>query len=255
MSFIRSAFISALVFVAVKVRAAEEKPAKTNQPPTITMALPFAIGPGTNKIIVRGLNITNATAVRFVKSNETAMAKILSRSKAALPDKADPKKLGDVQLELLLTIPDASTRDLPFVVTTPEGDSNTNTLRVVAGAIIDEKEPNGSLKKPQLFEAAQFMRGVIDPANDVDVFSFTGKRGQKFRIATASARYGSTLDPILTVYDSEAHLLATSDDADEKDAALTFIAPKDGTYSVSIIDAHDRAGIGNTYLLEVVKLR
>jgi hypothetical protein len=254
MSFIRSAFISALVLVAVAVRAAEEKPARTNLPPTITMALPFAIGPGTNKIIVRGLNITNATAVRFVKSNETT-AKILSRTKAALADKADPKKLGDVQLELLLTVPDAGTRDLPFVVTTPEGDSNTNLFRVVAGAIVDEKEPNGSLKKPQPIGEAQFVRGVIDPANDVDVFSFTGKRGQKFRIATASARYGSSLDPILTIYDSEAHVFATSDDADEKDAALTFIVPKDGTYSVSIIDAHDRAGIGNTYLLEVVKLR
>lgn len=254
MSFTRRALlIAALVLACVATsRAGEEKkPASTNQPPIITMALPFAIGPGTNKVLVRGVNITNATAVRFVNSNETAAAHFISWGKANLPDKADPKKHGDVQVELLLTLNDATPRDLAFVLTTPDGHSNTNTLRVLSAPALDEKEPNGSLKKPQPIADATFIRGTIDPANDVDVFSFVAMAGEKFLITTTSTPYGSTLDPILTLYDSAAHLLATSDDADGKDAALKFTAPATGEYRFAVTDAHDRAGLGNMYLIEL----
>ena len=126
-------------------------------------------------------------------------------------------------------------------------------LRVVEQKFLfDEKEPNGGFRKPNDIKLPQAIRGVIDPANDVDVFRFTGQAGQRIRIETLSVFYGSTLDPILSLHDSAGHTLVTSDDAgDGKDARIDFKLAREGSYFISIIDAHDRGGVTCGYVLTV----
>jgi hypothetical protein len=217
------------------------------------MALPFAVVPGvTNRIIVRGLSLTNATEVRFV-SEQKPTVDISARGKASLPDKGDPKKLGDTQLEVRLWLPpDFAEGELPFTVGLAEGDTNTNLLYVVAQALLlDEKEPNPGFRKANAVGVPQVVRGVIGEAGDVDVFRFAGRAGQKISITTKSTHHNSSLDPLLNLYDAKGHLLATSDDAEGPDARITAVLPRDADYFFAINDAHDRGGATCSYVVEI----
>jgi len=242
------------VALVAPVHGAEKKDEKTNAPPRITMALPFAVVPGvTNKIIVRGISLTNATEIRFPSSELKPVVEISSRGKANVPDKADPKKLGDTQLEVRLWLPpDFAAGDLPFIVNTPGGDTNTNLLQVVAKALLlDEQEPNPGFRKANPVALPQTVRGVIGEASDVDVFRFRGNAGQRISIITKSTRYGSSLDPILNLYDAKGHVLATSDDTTGLDARITAVLPRDESYFFAINDAHDRGGATYGYVVEI----
>jgi len=241
------------LFVPLLHAADEKKDEKRKEPPKIMMAVPFAITPGaTNKVVIRGLSLTNATEVHFPSSSNLT-AEIKSRGKANLADKADPKKFGDTQIEVAMVLPpDIPVGDLAFFVLTPDGDTNTNLLRVVdKQLLLDEKEPNAGFREPNDVVVPQTIRGVIQDANDVDVFRFRGKAGQSIAIETQSTRYGSSLDPTLTLYDVKGHILATSDDAAGLDARITQTLPRDGEYFFSINDAHDRGGATYTYLIEL----
>jgi hypothetical protein len=250
MSCIRS--LALCLAVALPGAAADDKKGEKKESPRITASVPFAIVPGTtNQIKIRGLNLTNATELRFPGA-QSLKAEIKSRGKATVPDKADPKKLGDTQLEVELVLPtDFIAGDLPFFVSTPDGDTNTNQFRVIERRLLfDEKEPNGGFRKPNDVQLPQSVRGVIGEANDVDVFRFAGKAGQKIRVESLSGPYGSTLDPVVTLHHARGHALATSDDASASvDGSIQFTLPRDGQYCVSVIDAHDRGGGTYGYVL------
>jgi hypothetical protein len=241
------------LFVPLVHAADEKKDAKKTEPPRITMAIPFGVTRGaTNKIIIRGLSLTNATQIRFLSSSNVS-AEIKSRGKANLADKADPKKFGDTQVEVAIVLPpEVEAGDLPFLIVTPDGDTNTNLLRVVERqSLLDEKEPNAGFRKPNDVAVPQIIRGMIQDANDVDVFRFRGKGGQTIAIESQSARYGSSLDALVMLYDAKGHILATSDDAVGLDARITQTLARDGEYFFSVNDAHDRGGASYTYLIEL----
>lgn len=252
MSCIRKLSMLALLAASFFCQAAEEKDEKKKELPKVTAIVPFALSSGTtNKFQVRGLNLTNATAIRFL-SNVTLAAEIKSRGKATVPDKADAKKIGDTQIEVELALPDNSpSEDLPFIISTPDGDTGTNLLHVLRRELLfDEKEPNNGFRKPNVIKIPQNIRGAIDAAADVDVFQFQGKGGQKLRLELLSAPYGSSLDAILSVHDANGHVLMTCDDVQRSsDPSFSFSVPADGVYFLSVMDAHDRGGISYNYLL------
>jgi len=258
MSFIRRpALILSVAALVFPLHSADDQKAdKKSEVPTVTMAVPFAVVAGTtNRIVIRGLSLTNASAIRFPGVSQKPTAEITSRGKATVPDKGDPKKLGDTQLEVQLVLPDGfPPGDLPFAVDTAEGDTNTNLLHVVSRELLfDEKEPNGGFRKPNEIASRQTVRGVIGDANDVDVFRFKGKAGQRISVKTKSAAYGSLLDALVTLYDCKGHGLATSDDADGLEARLIETLPADGDYFLCINDAHDRGGAAYGYLIEIAE--
>ena len=251
------------LFVPLLQAAEEKKDEKKKEPPKILTASPFAIVPGaTNKLVIRGLLLTNTTEIRF-PSNSNLSAEIKSRGKASLADKADPKKFGDTQLDVELALPADQARrragrqhlragDLPFTVSTPDGQANTNLLCVVSKELLfDEKEPNPGFRKPNDISVPQSVRGIVGEANDVDVFRFQGHAQQRIVIETKSTRYGSSLDPLVTLYDASGHVLATSDDARGLDARIAATLPREGAYFLAINDAHDRGGATYTYVIEI----
>jgi hypothetical protein len=245
--------LMAAAFVSLLPAAEDKKDEKKRETPKVAMALPFAVTPGTNKITIRGLLLTNATAVRFLSAGN-ATAEILSRGKATVPEKGEPKKIGDTQIEVQIVLPENfPVGELPFVVNTPDGDTNTNLLLVVTSAgMLREKEPNPGFRKANNIVPPQTIQGTIQDANDVDVFRFKGRAGDKISLATLSGRYGSTLDPIVNVFDTNGHALKTSDDAKELDAELKLTLPRDGDYFLAINDAHDRGGATYSYLIQLL---
>ena len=252
MSCIRK-LAGACLAVALCAHAADDKKdEKKKESPNITATIPFALIVGTtNSFMVRGQNLTNATALRFV-ANENLVAEIKRRGPAPASDK--DKKVSETQLEVELALPaDFPVGDLSFVVTTPDGETGTNRLRVLPHVeVFDEKEPNGGFRAANTITVPGAIRGRIELAADVDVFRFEARAGEKLRVESFSKRYGSPLDPILTLHDAKGHTLLTRDDSPVgTDCALDFTAPKDGTYFLSVQDAHDRGGESCNYLLVV----
>lgn len=234
--------------------AEEKKDEKKPEPPKVTMTIPFALVTGTtNPFTIRGLSLTNASEVRPLSASSVPTVEIKKRGKAIIPDKGDPKKLGDTQLEVQLVLPDDfPAGDLSFIVVTPAGDTGTNWLRIVPQELFrEEKEPNPGFRKANNVAVPQIIRGVIQDANDVDVFRFRGEAGQRIVLETRSARYGSALDALLNLYNAQGQILATSDDAGSLDARVAQVLPRSGDYFVAINDAHDRGGATYTYLMEI----
>jgi hypothetical protein len=77
----------------------------------------------------------------------------------------------------------------------------------------------------------------------VDVFRFEGKQGEQLTFDLQANRFGSPLDGMLTLFDSEGRVVATADDSDGSlDPVLQISLPQSGTYYLSLIDAHDQGG-------------
>jgi hypothetical protein len=135
----------------------------------------------------------------------------------------------------------------------PGGDSAPYTLLVRDDLpAVPEKEDNGAFASAQALTLPCAVEGAIKGERDVDVFKFVGKKGQKVRVEIQAARFGAPLDAFLTVHDANRNILDSADDTGgSADPILTVTLPADGTYYVSLIDAHDLGGPGFGYRLVV----
>jgi Bacterial pre-peptidase C-terminal domain len=244
-----------LAFVAWTVSSAEPKKTPPKDTPKVALAIPLGADPGTTtRITIRGLRLDKATAVRF--QNPKITAKIVGKGSASVPDK-NPEKVGNTQVMVEVTIPAGVTGEsIAFVVVTPEGETPSHRLLFeTAVAAIQEKEPNDGFHQAQKIRIPQVVDGSIGQPKDVDVFQLEGKAGQKIVCEVLAARFGSTLDSILTLYDAKGRQIASSDDIeDSTDSRLQVTLPGTGIYRLSVIDAHDTGGPTHVYRLVVKAL-
>jgi len=223
----------------------EEKPK-----PAVIFALPIgAIAGGSTKIKLRGPLLGEASEVKVGDSSATA--KILNKGGAPVPDKYDPKLIGDTQVEIELTVPpDAQAHEAKLTVVTPQGEAVWMLPIAAAGGIIAEKEPNGGFRDSQPLDPGQTIEGLISYSKDVDVYRITGVAGQRMVFEVLAARRGSPLDALLTLYDSEGQTLATSDDQPTTtDARLEVVMPSAGAYYLGLVEANDRGTEMHAYRL------
>jgi hypothetical protein len=218
----------------------------------VAVVIPLGAAPGAKtRITIRGYKLDQATAIRFRDAQVTA--KILSKGRAAVPDKnAGP--IGDTQVVAEVTLPSGmASGTTPFTVVTPAGETAAHGLLVETGIpVVPEKEPNNGFKNAQAIQVPQAVDGLIQHPRDVDVFRFDGKAGQKVVCEVLAARHGSALDSILTLYDAQGNEVASNDDSGETtDSRLEVTLPRAGTYYLSLIDAHDQGGPAHVYRLVV----
>jgi len=140
-----------------------------------------------------------------------------------------------------------------FTVETPDGKSAPAKLAVLRpSAFTEEAEDNGAFAKPQLLSLPANVRGRIQAAQDVDVFAFEGKAGQRVTAEILAARLGSPLDATLTLWNASNTLLASADDSPaDRDPRLAFTLPADGRYFLVVQDAHDFGSAAHGYLLRL----
>ncbi len=93
------------------------------------------------------------------------------------------------------------------------------------------------------------INGRIFPHQDVDLWSFTARKGQTVRCEVHAGRLGSPLDAHLAVMDAGNRILAENDDAHGVDPSLRFTAPADGVYRVRIHDTNNKGGPAYVYRL------
>ena len=235
---------------AILLGADEKKDEKKKDPPKILTTIPLAVESGAASTIkIRGLRLDNASGIRFLDAKSPIDAKIKSKGKVELPKGLEAPKAGDTQVEVELKSPaDLPAGPLNFVLLTPDGESQSHSLSILPrGSSIEEKEPNGSFRKPQDIELNKIVLGQIAEPMDVDVFRFSGKAGQKIVAEVTAARLGSALDSSLSLYDENGHILASNDDAAGTDSVLRITLPKDGKFLLVLIDANDKGGAAHPY--------
>jgi hypothetical protein len=235
--------------------AQEKKEEKKAEPPKILFASPLGVATGsTNTIKLRGLSLAETKELRFANTNAALALTLKSKGKAEVPKDYDVKRVGDTEVQFELKVPATMTPGVhEIIAVTPAGETAAYPISIIAAnALVSEKEPNGGFRQAQEIKSGQTVRGAIGEASDVDVFRIEARKGETLTAEVFAAACGSMLDPILTLYDSAGHILATCDDtATSADPALKIVLPANGFYFLSIIDAHDRGGATHPYLLTV----
>ena len=250
----RSIAIPLLLGLAILPGAAQDKkkPAPKNEP-NVLLTIPLGAAPGkTTKITIRGSNLDTANEVKVVDNKGTV--KILNKGKAGVPDK-NPEKVGDTQIEIELKL-DAkfSGESIALVVVTHNGETKPHLVLVeTVLPVVAEKEANDGFRSAQAVTFPIVIEGAINRPKDVDVFRFEGKKGQKLHAEVLASRHGSPLDAMLSLFDARGESLAFNDDftKEHHDAKIEFTLPADGTYYLSLIDAHDSGTNLHVYRLVV----
>lgn len=175
---------------------------------------------------------------------------MLGAKAVAVPNNYPGERVGDSEVELELELPkDAEPGKVKLTAVNSGGDSNAYALLVRDDLpAVAEKEDNGGFDTAQAVSLLCAIEGAIKAEKDVDVFRFEGKKGMKVRIEVQAARFGSPFDGFLTLCDAERKILDSSDDVNgSTDPVLTVVLPRDGTYFISLIDAHDLGGANFGY--------
>jgi hypothetical protein len=245
-----------LIAAVLLVVAQDDKKGPPPDPkPKISMALPLSITPGsTSKITLRGLNLDQATEVKFSEPIEGGSVSIKGKGKAEMPKETDPAVYGDTKVDLEVKLPaGVSAETVSLVAVNAAGATKPHELVVLPKEkVVAEKEPNGGFSTAQQIESGQVVQGAVSQALDVDVFKFTGKKGEVWLIEVEAHRRGSILDPMLTVHNTAGQILAVSDDsASTRDASIRITLPSDGVCFVTLMDAHNTGGATHAYLLRL----
>lgn len=224
-----------------------------NEAPVVKIANPLGVIPGTTvKVLLRGFKLDDAKEVKCSDGKTTA--KVLSARNADMMNMQDPKRVGDRQVEVELTLPtDAPAGELGLVIVTPKGESQPYTL-FVGGEypVSEEKEANDGFRQAQAVQVPQIVNGSIHGDRNVDCFALEAQAGQKLVCEVFADRKGGNLDALLSLYNERGVLIASHDDfADSRDARLEVTLPAAGKYFLVLQDAQDLGGAAHAYRLVI----
>jgi hypothetical protein len=114
-----------------------------------------------------------------------------------------------------------------------------------------ETEPNDVPEKAQHVNIPAIVNGRIDKATDVDLYTFSAKKGQRLLIECWAQRIDSPLDGTIAILDARGKELDYSGDDSGRDPLLDFTAPADGDYVVKIWDFVYAGGSDYVYRLQI----
>ncbi len=95
------------------------------------------------------------------------------------------------------------------------------------------------------------VNGRIFPREDLDIWSFSARRGQCVLCRAEVGKLGSPLEPRLEVRDPHGRRIAESDERHGNDPVVRFTAPEDGDYQVRIHDIRFQGGQAYVYRLTI----
>jgi hypothetical protein len=128
-----------------------------------------------------------------------------------------------------------------------------NFIRVVPFGNVMEVEPNNSAEVATKAAGPLPLafNGIISEPGDVDFFRFTAKKGEAFDVQVYARALRSPLDAVLTITNATGGALASNDDNNSPDSYLSWAAPADGEYCLSVHDQLKRGTPLSTYRVEV----
>jgi len=157
---------------------------------------------------------------------------LTDKLKTLMPTVSDSKKaalLSDPELGNSLTIPLSST---PVVPETKESQSEAGQQLTVPTTV------SGKVTEPE----------------EIDVYRFTAKKGEKLTFKVDSHALGYPLDAHIKLFDAKGKLLKEIDDPRRNyfDARLDYSIPADGEYRLQITDRFQHGGFRYVYLLSIL---
>ena len=139
-------------------------------------------------------------------------------------------------------------------LTYADGETNPAPIVVTPLSLVNETEPNDDPKSATRISLPGGANGRIGVRRELDHFILKGTKGKAVRLEIFARRFGtvlrSQLDSQLDIMTLDGKVLASNDDADGKDSALTFTPPADGDYIVRVRDLNNKGGDGFVYYLE-----
>ncbi len=151
-------------------------------------------------------------------------------------------------------------------ITGDTGSSNVKTLIFSDGPELLETEPNNALAEAQKVPVPSAMTGTFGAAKDVDHYSFSAQKDEKFLVEVFSERIGSPADPDLEIYGADSKLVIATQDTGENIGQLRFptstcdivypwTAPKAGDFTLHLEHVYQavQGGAQYQYRLEIRK--
>lgn len=123
-----------------------------------------------------------------------------------------------------------------------------------------ETEPNNSLKAPQKITYPTIVSGKINQPGDIDIYSISGKKGQKIVAEIFARRLDSPMDSLIKITDEKGKILAWNDDytwlnigtkTHHSDSYLLCELPADENYNIKVSDTQIKGGDTFDYKLRI----
>lgn len=162
---------------------------------------------------------------------------------------ATPAKLESSAVEVPSTYDDVM---LPLVAQYKKGQGSGFTAAIVSSKPEQlEAEPNDTAKQATPLAVGGAMNGRFAAPRDRDYYKFSGKKGDKLRIAGRTRSLGSPTDLYLQLYSGDGmKLLAETDDAGTDEGTLDVTLETAGEYLLVVEDLIGRGGPEFVYRLE-----
>lgn len=125
-----------------------------------------------------------------------------------------------------------------------------------------ENEPNDRFTQACAVPHALVINGKMNAPGDQDWFSIAGAQGQALTAEVHARRLGSPMDARLMLLDAQQHVLAVSDDVEDKsiglathhaDPRIDFTLPEKGTYYIRLDDVQGKGGADFSYRLTLAQ--
>lgn len=257
LAFLAALLCASSVFAQDKDKKEEKK---KPEPPKIILTFPIAVSPGQQKVhmMVRGLKLDNVTSVTLGEGDKKIEATIKGKGGAKPPDRYEPAQTGDTKVDIGFDLPaDLPEGTIKLIATNEGGASQPFELTIIAAdKLVAEKEPNDSFKTAQPLPRDKTIIGGMAGNNQVDVYAYEGKAGEKVTFEVLAERIGSAFDASITLFDPKSNIITMADDITgekrSRDCSLSVTLPMDGIYLIVLQDALDRGEQTHSYLLRAV---
>lgn len=132
-----------------------------------------------------------------------------------------------------------------------KGRSNPRDFEVSQFPEYREMEPNNLASNANSVAMPININGLLSEEKDVDTFKVKATKGQRFVFEVMASRFGSPIDALLTLSDTNGAVLQRNDDGAGADARFEHTFAADGEYLLSLRDLLDRGGEFHGYRIAI----
>lgn len=230
---------------------------------------PSGLAGSTGQYTIYGRNLPAGTPAEGV----TIDGKALERMTVDISLPGDPLEAQRIQCDTLIDASELALDGIDYRLSTPQGVSNSVLISMATAPVVQELEPNDEPAAAQHVDVPVEVTGQFQCKGDVDLYSFTAKKGDVLWIEVFSQRLGVYSDPLFIVQqvttndkgEESVKELNATDDATANiggfglntatgDPIFRFAAPDDGTYRVIVRDLYHESN-GDPQLVYRLSLR